>query len=261
MRKFLTVIGSLTLCLTVGAVALVLWSHSEGSRNQERFFSAVSSGDPASVSSLFHPTLKDEVDEPVLGEWMRVLSSKLGGFKGLSKGNFNTKAEYADGRTVTISEGTVLFDRGEAASKLTLEGDRVVAFDVTSPLVSGASIPLPEDSSFYRARGLALLDHLMRGRYAEARAMFHQALQLELPADMLAHQMQALLERSGELVSIEALSEKKGSEQDAPSLDLLYKVKCRKASLHGNVKFHFSGFKGHIMAFNLRSEDGTAEDS
>ena len=90
MKKVLMILGVVFLVVIVGFVALLIWAQRSGNASQEAFFKAVGSGDATQVTAMFHPALREEVDEPVLAAWMQEVKSKLGNFTGLSKSHFNT---------------------------------------------------------------------------------------------------------------------------------------------------------------------------
>ena len=101
-----------------------------GAKEQEKFFAAVYSGDPKQVLALFDPRLVEEVDEPVIAEWMNAMKETLGEPEGLKASSFNTNKKYEDGVVVTESSGKIRFEKGEAESKLVLHNGKIVEFNV-----------------------------------------------------------------------------------------------------------------------------------
>lgn len=82
MKKVLMILGVVFLAVIVGFVLLLVWAGESSAKDQDRFFTAVLSGDPAKVMELIHPEMREEVDEPVLAAWMECVKNHLGSYKG-----------------------------------------------------------------------------------------------------------------------------------------------------------------------------------
>ena len=150
MKKVLMVLGVVFLCLIGGCTVLLIWAQRSGSAHQQKFFTAVLSGDPKKVMALCHPAMKEEVDAPVLGAWMAVVKANLGEFKGLSKTDFNTSTDYKNGHWITESKGTVNFEKGQAQAELRFINGKIVFFHVTSDKIPVAWFKGPVGTELYK---------------------------------------------------------------------------------------------------------------
>lgn len=252
-----------TVLITLGAVALVaivvcagalFWAQSAGSELQEKFFRAATSGDPAQVLAIFHPRLREEVDEPVLAAWMKVVRSELGAFQGLSKTNFNTSARFEGGASIVESEGAVNFEKGSADSKLLFRDGQLVEFHIKSDRIPDDWFHGPEDTALYRTRGKEFLTHFLGGKTDAAFAAMHKSLQEAMPRDKLQSLIDEFQEKAGKLQTI---TEKEDGSDDKDGYRLIvnYAIRCEKTPLTAALKFGFVGLKGHLVGFDVHSED------
>ena len=189
MKKVLMVLGIIFLVVIVGFVALLIWAQKSGSGLQEKFFLAVLSGEPNQVTAMLDPSAQKEVDEPVLAAWMQAVKTNLGGFKGLSKTNFNTSVNYKDGAKITESIGTVEFEKGDANSELVFRDDRIVKFLIVSKALPDDWFKGPVSTDLYRRKGKEFLTYVLENEPQKAFDMMHEALQTELPLDALKNWM------------------------------------------------------------------------
>jgi hypothetical protein len=251
MKKTLMILGGVFLVLIVGFVGLLVWAHRAGSAHQEKFFQAVLSGDPKQVTALFHPALRDEVDEPVLAVWMKAVKDNLGAFQGLNKTDFNTSSKIEGGATIGESKGTVSFEKGQAQSELKTRDGQIVAFHVTSDKLGGDWFKGPTDTTLYRQRGKECLTYLLGDKCEDAFKMMHENLQKKVPLDQLKAMMADFTGKAGKAKTVTYQSETL-EPGGTLTLKVVYKVECEKANPTGTVEFQFDGLKGHLVAFNLK---------
>ena len=90
MKKFVAGCLVSLVILVLVVIGVVAWAFKAGAKEQEKFFAAVYSGDPQQVLALFDPRLIEEVDEPVIAEWMNAMKETLGEPEGLKASSFNT---------------------------------------------------------------------------------------------------------------------------------------------------------------------------
>lgn len=251
MKKVLMAFGFLFLLSIVLFAGVLAWAMKSGAEHQERFFAAVDSGDPARVMAIFHPALGEEVDEPVLAAWIQAVNRQLGGFRGLSKTDFNTATRFDGGVRRTESQGTVNFEKGTAQSRLVFYGDQLVEFSVESETLKDW-FEGPASTEIYRTRGAEFLGHVLRNEPDAASAMMHPALREVLPLDKLK-EMIANLSAAGPLKAVEYHAD--NVEPDGGhNLTVLYRVACENNETLASVTFQFVGLKGHLVAFNLNEE-------
>lgn len=235
------------------AAALVFSEASEGAKLQAKFFESATSGEPKKLLAMFHPALREQLDEHLLAEWMNVVASRLGALRGVTGGTFLTAVRDSDGLASRVSEGAAAFEHGQASARLTFKGDLLTAFDVESPQLSPGTYDLPADTQHYRKKGLKLLELLLRGRIPEAHAMLHPTLRAEIPADVLEAQIAALSEKMADAESIRFTAEERTKESGLDTLVLRYRIETTSGPFEGEVKFQFVRFESHLRAFNIKS--------
>ena len=252
MKKILLILGIVVLVGVGGFIAILAFAHSAGSAKQETFFEAVGSGDSAKVMALIHPALRDQIDEPVLAEWMRAFNENLGAFKGLSSSNFSTSTKMTDDGNVTESEGTVNFENGSARSQLAFLDGKITSFKVESEALPDDWFEGPSDRTFYHDRGEQMLRLFLAGDAAGTFATFHESYQEVYPqAEVAEHAAQAAA-ALGALESIEATSDEYTESGPAQRLKVFYTVTCANRAAEATVTFRFVGLKGHIVEFKMR---------
>ena len=255
MKKVLIVAGALFLILVAGFVAVLVWGQRAGQGIQEKFFRAVMSGDPQQVTAMFHPALREEVDEPVLAVWMRAAKEGLGAFQGLSKTDFSTSVEYKDGAKNTESKGKVLFEKGQAQSLLVFRDDQIVKFEIESERIGKDWFKAgPADAVLYLGRGQTFLDAFAGGRTKDAFAMMHAELQKQVPADKLQAMADQVAQAFGKVQSLKPARDE--FDPTAQTLCVYYRAECEKTPAEADVLFRFLGLKGHILGFNMKPAEG-----
>ncbi|MEW6358996.1 MAG: hypothetical protein AB1696_21870 [Planctomycetota bacterium] len=235
-------------------VVILVVAFQSGEKQQEEFFAAVLSGDPAKVTAMLHPAFSNLLDEPVLQLWMNGVKEGLGEYKGLSATNFNASTNKTDKGWLTESKGTVNFEKGTAESELQMLDGKITMFKVDSDKIDPKKwFAAAPKSPFYHERGKNFLTLLLTDKVNDAFAMMHESLQQAMPLDKLNQAMPSVKERFGGLKSIEFASEE-FTPGDSPKLKVLYKVLCEKGETTGYVTFQFIGLKGHILGFRVPAE-------
>lgn len=220
---------------------------------QQRFFAALDSGDSGKLMKLFDPGLREQVDEPILGAWMAVVSGHLGPFKEIINEESETSTQVRDGVEMLVSRATIRFEKGTAKSELVSHDDKIVKFSVKSESIPPDWLKGPRGTKLYRERGRQFLTHLLGTDCQAAYAMMHSALQEALPLSKLQAMVDANAS-AGKLQSVAYASERllPGERaDDGPELEIFYDVRCQNAHGTAAVSFRFSGMKGHILAFDL----------
>ncbi len=252
MKKLLQILGGVFLLLIVGFIALLVWAQREGAGKQEAFFQAVLSGQPQQVYALLDPALVREIDEPVLAAWMQAVRDSLGAFQSMSKTDFNTSTDTDGERTIVKSEGTVVFEKGEARSALTFADGRIVSFNVESERLGSGWFRGPADDTVYRTRAEAFIRETMEGEPRKAYAMMHPALQEKVPLATLQNVHALAGEQFGPIQSLTVESAEFLNAPDGGQKYLLvYAVQGEEASTRVAVEFSFTGLQGVLTAFDF----------
>lgn len=252
-KKLLMVFGAAMLLLVAAVAALLIWAQRAGSEQQEKFFTAVTSGDPQKVLALCDPALAEQVDAPVLGAWMQEVQKQLGAYRALSATEFDTSMNATDRGTVVTSKGVVHFEKGDAKSDLTFTDGKLTAFEINSDKIAGDWFQGFGDTKLFRDRGEGFVQKFFAKDVAGTASMMHEALRKEAPDDKIKSMMDAVVGAAGPVKSIKFLKEKFTTD-DGQQLQIDYEVEAEKAKVVFNVKYRFIGLKGHLAGFNFQEE-------
>ena len=252
-KKILIVLGAAALLLVGSCVGLLIWAQRAGSEQQEKFFKAVSSGDPQQVLDLCDPAMSEQVDAPVLGAWMKEVQKQLGAYRAMSSTDFNTSMNTTDQGTVITSKGTVHFDKGDAKSDLTFTNGKLTAFEINSDKISGDWFQGVSDTKLYRDRGEQFIRKFFAKDLAGTTAMMHEELRKQAPEEKLKSMTESVADAAGPLKSVKFLKEKFTTD-DGQRLLIDYEVEGEKAKIAFTVKFTFAGLKGQLLGFDFQEE-------
>jgi hypothetical protein len=254
--------GTLVGLVAHTMIGVLSRAQASGEEMQRTFFTAVLSGDANQVTALFHPKLREEVDGPVLAQWMVAVKDNLGEFKGLSKMNFSASTEIRGGVKTEQTAGTVNFEKGSARSELKYLDGQLTAFDVVSDSIPKAWFhdlaPGQTATALYQERGKAFLTLFLSDKPDDAFAMMYESLQKAAPLEKLKAMSATISKELGPLKGIECQSER----ADGPGkLKILYRVQGEKAATLASVKFQHQGdeWKYYLVAFKFNEDAAPAE--
>jgi hypothetical protein len=252
MKRVLMWLGGIFLLLIVGFTGLLVWAYRTGEEQQQRFFDAIASGEPREFIGLMDKSLADQVDAPVLRQWMTHVNEAVGPFQGLAKSSFSTKKNLTDAGWVTESSGDALFQNGTVQVGLTLLDDRLVGYEVTGDLLKKVDwlTESPADE-IYRERARRLIGHLVAREADAALAMMHEKLRERITADQLVAGMTQFANQYGELEGIEITDERFVDTPGDKSLTVRMLCTFSKQKAPAEVRFEFDTARGHITAFNI----------
>jgi hypothetical protein len=246
--------GLLFVALIVSFVGLLFWAQRAGSQQQERFFQAVMSGDPSVLLALCDPALRDQIDAPVLAQWMGQVRKQLGDYKGLSSSDFSTSANTTEQGTLIQSEGTVHFQSGDAKSELEFLNNLLVKFSIESEKIPPGWLTGLDDTTLYQERGEDFIRKFFDRDAKGASDSMHEELRRTVSDDKLASMIDQVTSSAGPLKSIE-FQESKFHAGDGEELVLSYRVNGENKPLDATVDFQFVGLKGVLMGFNFQEAD------
>ena len=152
MKKILFIVIA-GLCIAVSAiVAMVMMANRVGDSVQSEFFAVVAAADPEVFFAASDPRMRNEIDAPLLRQWMQSLNERLGAYQGLEPTDFHSSTRFEDGNRVVETAGTVRFENGTAYSELTYVNGKLAEFDVTSELMGEIGFKLPMTQPFIEFR-------------------------------------------------------------------------------------------------------------
>jgi hypothetical protein len=196
-----------------------------------------------------HPSLRQEVDEPVLAAWMAALRQNLGRYRGLSVLGSHTNIGYDNGVKTVETRGTVKFEKGTAQSEIHYRDDRIMQFKIDSGQLPDDWFSGPEGTELYHQRGKEFLANLLSGKTEAAHQMAHENFRKEIPREKLDAMLAKVRAQAGKLRSVRYKSERFVAKAKHQVLTVLYNLECDKGKLPGKVEFQFAGLKGHLIAF------------
>lgn len=251
MKTVFMVLGIIFVVLIVGVIGLFILGHSAGSSGQEKFFAAVNAGDAQALLNLMNPALREQVDEPVLAEWIKCVNTNLGKYQGVSKTDFNFDTSVENGIKTGRYQGTVNFEKGQAKSELKFQNDQLVAFNVDSDKFPSDWFKGPGKTDLYQQQGKKFIELALGDQAQKAFEMEHPTVQKEMPLEKFQAVMGRISKAVGTVKSVEYDSDKATGKKSQISLDITYQVKCQKKTFPAKVRFQFVGLKGHLVAFDL----------
>jgi hypothetical protein len=256
MGKVLKILGVVFLVLVVAIVALLVWAHGKGEKEMTTFFQAVETGQPEKVRALMAPELAKEFDPPIFKMWLDAFNERMGSFSGLAKSNFNTKTQATGNGTVTVIEGTAMFEKGEAEVSMQYTDGKMTFLKINSDAMEKNWFSKP-DEEFYKARAKEFIEDLTALRAEAAMAMMYPALYEQVSQEQLVEGMTKFREKYGQLktITFDDVLFKSGSNDGA--MRLLMKCECEKQTVPAYVDFQFLGMRGQIVAFLI---PGTPDD-
>lgn len=250
IKKTLMVLGGIFVVIIFGVGALLFWAHQTGKEAQEKFYTAVESGDTEKVMALLAPNLLDEVDSPMMAAWMKALTSNLGPYKGLSGSDFRSSSKYENGHSRIESAGMVDFEKGSARSELIYIDGKLAGFHITSPQLPDDWFHGPATTGLYRSQGQSFLTELFNGNTAAALAKTQANFQKKMSVEEVKKDVDEAIAAAGPLKSIDFQSEKT-DPHDGYVLIIAYAVHGERKEMTATVDFRFAGLKGAIVGYDL----------
>jgi hypothetical protein len=236
------------------------FSFSSGTKYQERFFTAISTGDPAQVEALLAPSLRAKIDEPVLAAWVDTINKRLGPFQKLSGSNFSTFSRLGPNGKEITTKGTVEFADGTANSRLVFVNDLVEEFTVTSPQLPDDWWAAAAESDFYRQRGEEFLTALLDGDTQKAFSLVDPALRQVTPLEKMADMAEKFVANEGRPQQIEYATRRIDAKAAHP-LRIFYKIPGKEGQTYGSVSFVFKDLQAQIVDFELAVDAAEVKDT
>lgn len=249
MKSFLAGCGAVVLLIVVVWVVVLFWAFHRGASEQDAFYKAVDTGDVNQVMALLAPELQQEIDAPVLAEWVKAMQARLGKCQGLRAMDFSTSTQIENGVKVTESKGTVRFEKGDAQSELVLRDGKITQFHVQSDKLADWFTEL-SDTALYEKQAEDCLTKIMTGKIDEARGMMHEELQKILTAEQLQSFLDSALPESGALKELK-LDSKAFQAGNPAELELKYTIVCEKKPMHATMGFQFVDLKGYLVSVSI----------
>lgn len=224
-----------------------------GGKHQAEFFQAFFSGDPEKVISMCHPAIREKVDAPVLLAYMNSAHDHLGSYTRMSPTDFNSSSNFSGNVKTVEIKGTAEFEKGKAKTELVYQNDVITSFEIVPENFSRDWIKKLAGTKLFQDRGKEFLNLIVSGENEKAYSQMHEELKKIITPEKLGEMSKKVSEILGKPKSIVFDSEK--MEVSVPNESYLYidfKVEGDKATLNGQVKFQFIGFKAFILGFYIK---------
>lgn len=239
------------IVLCVVALSLSAAAAARADQNiQQAFYKAVATGQAGPLTAIMTPELAQQVDEPVLGEWVNAVNTRLGSVTGITETSRIARQTFGGARIET--EATVQFEKGTAQSRLSAIDGRLLSFDVSSEQLGDDWFHGPQTTELYQQRGEALIRKIMENDADSAYDLCHDVVHEAVDRDSFRELVGHIAENGGTLTSATFTGSQMQITSDSQSLLLNYEVACTRASGTCEVKIQFIGLKGHLMGFHFR---------
>lgn len=244
-----------SICASVPGCSGRAGSPEGGAQSQDKFFIAVGSGDPQRVLDVMHPELQQQIDKPLLADWMRQVNTSLGEYKGMSWTDWNTSWKVENGVQRMEAKGTFNFDKGSAQADFVYVDDRLVSFNVKSEKLAGDWFRGPSDATLYRQRGAQFLEHLYQREFDEAYALTDRRFRDAVKREVLEHAADEMQSVLGAVQKIE-YDDRQWLDEGSGRLAIYYRVEGDRVAdgvngfRYARVNFAFEGLQGFLAEFN-----------
>ena len=259
MKTAIIALASLVVLGITAIAGTLLVAKNAGDNYQDRFVSAIQTGDAALVHDLMDPELQKEIDVPVLQAWVTALNKQLGGYEGValdSKSSYN----YENGNVRIETEATLNFENGTAESHLVYMNDKIVSFDVVSNELGNWFAEGPASGSVYFERATQFIRNFTDGEMNAARKDMYPTLREEAASiERLESMRETLASTIGDIEKIEIIGGE-FSEKENQNFHVQAHVDASEGSAEVSVNFVFNGMKGQILAFNFATNAELAID-
>lgn len=253
MKKlFLLSLVVMPILAVVGFGSLLFAANRVGEDSQRTFFAAVATGKTENVMNLLDPRLHEQIDAPVLKQWMKAVNKNLGQYRGIDWSDFDTQVSKEADANTTESEATVLFEKGKARSEVVFVNGKIVRFNVESVRLQRDWFQGPKETDLYCSRALAFYRAIAAGKPAAARTLMSDELREEISEEAFEKMVAKVNSFTGELQRIEVLGDKyTDTEEKGQRLEVSLRFIGQQGTLDATAAFRFIGLRGVLTGFNM----------
>ena len=251
MKRVILSVTALGLLGIFGVGMLLAAGYQKTQQLQTPVFEAIAQENIEALMDLCDPSVRDQIDPPMLATWMRALNDSLGECQFEPAGTFSVSFEKKPGKTIVKSSGKMKFERGTATSDLVFLNGKIVSFNIDSDRLGKDWFNGPTETTFYQKRSETVIRMLLERRLDDLKPMMHPAL-LEAANDETLNNICDLGEQwAGNVKSVVATKtdfQRDENEQLMVGLEVV----GDKGNMDATVTFTFDGLKGHLTAFNIQ---------
>ena len=251
MKRVLLAFAMLAVLGTCGVTALLAAGYQKNQQLQTPVFEAIAAQDADAFLALCDPSVRNQIDPPMLTTWMGALNDSLGTCRFESTGPFRVNFEKKPGETIIESSGGMRFEKGTATSDLVFLNGKIVSFSIDSDRLPKDWFDGPSDTTLYRRRSETVMRLLLLRQLDELKPMMHPAL-LEAAGDETLNRICDLGKQwAGHVKSVVA-NEVKFQREKTEQLIVGLTVDGDQGIMDATVTFTFDGLKGHLTAFDIQ---------
>ncbi len=225
---------------------------------------AIKTTDPRPFLAEFHPDLADQVDEPVLEQYLRALKNALG--EPVVPGQSQLTITTDDERLATVTTSVDLkFSKGSAPCKVASRQGKIMSFAIDGPDVTEAIYKSLSDdrdlagdfATFYTPDCEALVRDIQSGQDEAALDCFHPEIRKQIAGESTRALFAKFREDFGRLTRLSLQGLTVNYKDAKPeSFQIQFQATCAKKIAVVTVTFQFVGMKAWITDY--RAEEATA---
>ncbi len=245
----MTRLSNLASVSLLSASLLCVPTHAAAPKPQADFFQHVGKSDLAKLFEMMDPSLRQEIDEPMLAAWVEAFNARLGAVQQIERKGWSKK--LAANGLIEESQCDVTCANGKAQSKLAVLNGKLISFDITSEKLDGW-FEGPATTTIYETRGDTFVRDALTGDLDKAYATCHQALQAVVSAEEFAEMVKSVKDKIGTLKQVELQGVRFDRTESNGDLLVEYRVVGEKDATTCELKMQFVGLKGHLLGFNFQ---------
>lgn len=251
MKKILLIIGAGSCLATAAIIAMVVMANRVGDSVQRDFFAVVATNDAEAFLLASDPRMRNEVDAPLLKQWMQALNDRLGPYQGLDPTDFHSSTRFEGGSRIVETKGTVLFESGKAYSELSYVDDKLAHFHVTSDRMEDSWFREPDDTTIYRSQAETFYAELVNNNIDAAYDTFSDQLKQTVSIDQFRTLAKKIQQGLGSEPTVRYVDDEfLDSPVDGQRLVVRYTLAGSEATYHADVVFVFDGLTARLTEFN-----------
>ena len=257
MKNFLKVLGGIFLALILLFVGLIVYGQRSGEARLADYFKAAQGGSVAELQATLDPELAEIVDPELFARFIKALSDRYGEFEDIETNGFQFSEKEIGGKKVAEYRGTMVFAKGEVPLKVTFRDDKLAGLTIEDQALGqeilAASAGAPDNLSAYQAKGQAFWEAAASGEAGAAFSMMSEPLQRAVGADTFAAKVGKVF--GGHTLKEVRFLSSAVEPGEEPRVELHYQLVVDDETIDAQTTFQFANFKGHLVAFNLGTDD------
>ncbi|MCM2373113.1 hypothetical protein [Aporhodopirellula aestuarii] len=215
---------------------------------QRPVFETIVAEDPEAFLDLCDPTLRTEVDAPVMLAWMKEVNAVMGECQFESGTNFNIHYDGSPGKSVVTTSGEMTFENGVASSEFVFQNDKLIKFKINPDKLGNDWFTGPASDELYRERTKEFFTQLLERNYEKMKPLMHESF-IEVANDEvldgIVDKVDVWLGENPTVMITEV--ENRISEDEGLIVHAL--LEGSEGTADASATFKFDGMKGTVLSF------------